>query len=187
MATGESLDSRSPTGWGPDRMPKPSMNENQRRGIATTLRLLDEALCRFEEWAQGRERHSVLYHEHNDLSPEQRRRLLEVTARFRRCIERMRDDLDLEPSLQTASSDIWGTCSGFWENLVELESRHLRRYGEVSPSLARYVDKAAPELVHHLEDVLVVLAGRKRTPPDASPRSNGSEEGCDHETPSGRE
>ena len=31
------------------------LNEGQRRTIATTLTILDEALCDFELWAKGRE------------------------------------------------------------------------------------------------------------------------------------
>jgi hypothetical protein len=39
------------------------LSGGQRRTIATTLTILDEALCEFELWAKGREVRSVLYSE----------------------------------------------------------------------------------------------------------------------------
>ena len=152
------------------------MNENHRRGIGTTLRLFDAMLCRFEEWARGREVHSVFYHEKNGLSPEQRRRLIEEIEALRMLLVRFRDDLGLNPSVEYAENDIWGGCSGFWENLVELESKHLRRYGDVAPELSRYMDEHVPELIVGLERILAVLGSTdsksRRRPPPVSPPSN---------------
>jgi len=152
------------------------MNENHRRGIATTLRLFDEMLCRFEEWARGREIHSVLYEEKNGLSVEQREQLLQETAALRELLRRFRDDLSLSPGVQYAENDIWGGCSGFWENLVELESKHLRRYGDVSPALSEYMDRNVPGLITGLERHLAVLGpGRRGKKPRRSHGSGESE------------
>jgi len=134
------------------------MNPNHRRGIGTTLRLLDEMLCRFSEWANGREARSVLYREHNSLSAGQRARILAAVERLRGLLTEFHHDLGLQPTVQTAEADIWGGCSGFWENLVELESSHLRRYGSVPTELAVYMDTHVPALIEGLETILAVVS-----------------------------
>jgi len=45
----------------------PNLSEAHRSRIITTLTLLDEALVKFEEYAQGRKVCSVLYCEKNTL------------------------------------------------------------------------------------------------------------------------
>ncbi len=48
----------------------PDLSEGHRSRIRVTLTLLDEALVKFEEWAQGREIRSLLYFEENSLTPD---------------------------------------------------------------------------------------------------------------------
>ena len=131
----------------------PQLGENHRRGIATTLTLLDEALCEFEQWAGGRELRSVLYEERNALSPEQRAKILAEVAQMRERLRKLRDALGLEGSVRDAATAIWGQCSGLWEHLVELEAKHLRRYGELPPGLARYLDPQVAALLLHLRQI----------------------------------
>ncbi|NOY81769.1 MAG: hypothetical protein GXP31_12305 [Kiritimatiellaeota bacterium] len=140
-----------------------AMNPNHRRGVGATLRLLDEMLCRFEEWGEGREKTSILYREKNNLSPMQRAGILAAVGELRDRLEAFRRDLGLRPTVQTAESDIWGGCSGVWENLVELESSYLRRYGKVSPELATYMDAHVPALIEGIEMILATVTAR---PPD---------------------
>ncbi len=147
-------------------MPKTAqiaMNPNHRRGVSATLRLLDEMLCRFEEWGLGREKVSVLYRERNNLTPTQRARILALVRELREQLQAFRRDMGLRVTVQSAESDIWGGCSGVWENLVELESSYLRRYGKVSPELATYMDTNVPALIEGVEAILATVTSR---PPD---------------------
>ena len=73
------------------------INENHRRRITTTLTLLDESLCTFEELARGREFHSVLYAERNSLTADQRRALLHEIATMRSLLKSLRKELHLAP------------------------------------------------------------------------------------------
>lgn len=95
-------------------------NDNQRRAVAITLAMLDEMLCRVEEWARGREVRSVLYEERNPLSDEQRATLLAEASRIRATIAALRDRLNLPRRIHSALDDIWGHSAALRESLMEL-------------------------------------------------------------------
>jgi len=142
--------------------PGPSPAENHRRAVSTTLALFDALLCRIAEWAAGREQHGVLYEEVNDLGPERRRALRREVGRLRRRLEAARRDLGLAVMREPASLDIWGRCAAFRENLVELEGRRLRRYGEVPADLAEYMDRISGDLTAGLDGLLKALRREPR-------------------------
>jgi len=142
--------------------PGPSPAGNHRRAISTTLALFDALLGRLAEWADGREQRGVLYEEVNDLGPDRRRVLRRQVARLRRRLEAARRDLGLAVIHEPASLDIWGRCAAFRENLVELEARRLRRYGEVPPDLADYMDALSGDLTAGLDRLLTALRREAR-------------------------
>jgi len=151
----------------------PKMREGHKRGASTTLLLLDEALCQFEQWAEGREIVSVLYREQNDLSARQRRSILSEIAKMRKVLEELREALGLEAETEAVAHLIRSRCSVMWEYLVELEGKRLRRYGELLPGLAEYLDGRVAELTVRLGRILDAsrgdtvrkVSGAKRQPP----------------------
>jgi hypothetical protein len=80
------------------------LSEGQRRTIATTLTILDEALCEFELWAKGREVHSVLYSETNSLSQEKRRAVRYEIAVVRDLLRELRENLRLDGKVQSEAA-----------------------------------------------------------------------------------
>jgi hypothetical protein len=126
------------------------INENQRRSIATALGLLDETLCLFEAYANGREVRSVCYEEQNRLTARQRRDLLRVIGRFRAVMEEMKQTMNLPSTVVDVRQRIWGHAAGFWEVLAELDSKRLRAYGPVSSDLAAYLDPRVQRLLDDL-------------------------------------
>jgi len=148
----------------PSRRPVP-LGENHKRGLTTALVRLDEMLCDIEEWARGRERRSVLYKERNDLPPAERRALLREVDRIRRDIADARDRLRLEAPEQSAADEVWARCAAVRENLMELESRQLRRYGAVHRELARCADALSARLLEGVDRLLDAVSGRHTRPP----------------------
>jgi len=137
--------------------PMVEMNANQRRGITVSLGLLDQALCEIRQWAEGREFQSVLYRERNDLSPQQRAKILTLIGEIQEIISDVKDSFTLNERIIEAVRSIRGHSSILWEQVLELQSRRLRRYGAVSPSLAEYLDPKVEGITQrllHLSDVV---------------------------------
>jgi len=140
----------------------PTLGESHRRSIQTTLRFLDEALCDFEEIAKGRQRRSVFFIEHNDLSNEQRRAALKTIEKMRGILRELRDGLAIEEQKYELSREVLGRASGLWVHLVETESKYLRRYGETPEGFGDYIDPRIEELIRDLNSVSAIARGQRR-------------------------
>ncbi len=125
--------------------------DNHRRAVATALALLDEMLCRFERWARGEASKGVMYRERNALDRRRRTRLLRRIAALREEVSAVKEDLHLEARERDVGSAVWAESAAFWENLVELGPRYLRRYGELPAESARYLERKVALLVRHLD------------------------------------
>jgi len=133
------------------------MSENHIRAISTTLSLLDEAVCEFEAWSKGHEIRSVLYEVRNELSSEQRHAISAEIAEIQTMLRKLRDELHLDGHVKSVEKMIIAACTVMWINLTELERKHLRRYGDVPPELAEYLDPKVAELnrrVQHISDIV---------------------------------
>jgi hypothetical protein len=133
------------------------LSGGQRRTIATTPTILDEALCEFELWAKGREVRSVLYSETNSLSQEKRRAVRCEIAVVRDLLRELRENLRLDGKVQSAEDTVWSRCAVLQVDLIELESRHLKRYGKPPPEFTVYFDPKVAQLIGHLENIRNVI------------------------------
>ena len=131
---------------------------SHKNGIETALGLLDETLLEFEAWAHGRENMSVLYQERNTLSEDQREKILIQVEKIRRVLVEIRDDLDLRTRTGNVAKSILSQCSFLWVSLVELESKHLRRYGEPPEGLAEYLDPKTAQLIDSVKEISRIAA-----------------------------
>lgn len=134
------------------------MSENHIRSISTTLSLLDKALCEFEQWTQGYEIRSVLYEIRNTLSDAQRALIAVEVAEMKNILEEVRSNLNLEVTTRYVDKIFLGSCSILWTYLMELEGRNLKRYGEVPPGLAEYLDPRVHALDEHLRSIGDIVA-----------------------------
>ncbi|MBN1900190.1 hypothetical protein JW926_02540 [Candidatus Sumerlaeota bacterium] len=134
-----------------------SINENHRRGISSTLILLDEMLCMFENWAKGEAGCGILYREINDLNDSQIKSLLRRISALRNLIGEMRDRLSLSDKTIQLSGKIWAQSSAFSNHLIELESKYLRGYGEIAADAVRYLDAQSHKLVSELKGITKIF------------------------------
>jgi len=135
------------------------IDENQKRSIACSLILLDETLCLFEDYARGREVHSVLYEEQNPLTNRQRKNLLAEIGRVRALMRQIKSALGLPTRLTDVVKRIWGHSAVFLDVVTEMESKSLRGYGQVAPELAAYVDPKAQMLLDCLRRITSIVGG----------------------------
>jgi len=136
----------------------PNLSEAHRSRIRITLTLLDEALVKFEEWAQGREVRSILYREENTLDHEKRAELLTDIACIRRIIKELRDDLHLETRAQDIAKTIRGHCYILWVDVLEMTGKYLRGFGEPPPELVNYLDPKAHHILQYLDHIKRLLS-----------------------------
>jgi len=148
--------------------PQFKLNESTRRAVETTLQLLDEGLCRIEQWAQGHEQHSVLYAETNGLTRAQRRELLREVASLRDELRAARDSMALASRSLNAARDIWALCSGLRVDLMEMESQRLRGYGRLTKDAGAHIDGTSHRLGAGLDRIVAILSG-SLTPEDTDP------------------
>lgn len=135
----------------------PYLGEGHRSRIRITLTLLDEALVKFEEWAQGREVRSVLYIEKNTLDSQVRVKLLADIAGIRRIIKELLDDLHLEASPQDIAKTIRGHCYILWVDVLEMTGKYLRGFGEPPQELVDYLDPKANQILEYLDHIKTLL------------------------------
>lgn len=135
------------------------INEYQHRGLSVGLARLDEILCEIAQWAEGREIRSVLYHEFNPLESSERSQLLSRIDHIKAIIREVSLTLELTPHIIEVNRRIQSHCSILWEGICELESRRLRRYGEVSSGLALYLDPQIEELIQQVNQLSHIVRG----------------------------
>jgi len=138
-------------------------------GIAVTLAHLDEVISNLELWARGREVHSVLYHERNSLSGEQRALILAEIAEIRRILEGARRHFNLRARIDEVTGEFRGHCAVLWENLVGLEGKYLKRYGEPPADLVAYIEPISKELIHRVRRIGDIANGDLLAPAAGDP------------------
>jgi hypothetical protein len=137
------------------------ISENHRRSIAGTLGLLDEMLCRFEGWIHhGQRAKGVLYRESDTLTADQHIAIQSEIDALRKMLRELRDDLCLETKTQDVAIAIWSQTSAFWETLVQLGTRYLRRYGDMPEGFGEYFDPQVERMIEHVMRI-AGAAGRR--------------------------
>ena len=102
------------------------LSENHRPSISITLQLVDQGLCEWGDWSNGRVQSGIMYRQLDTLSPVQKNELQKKITKVRQLVVRLRDDLGLEPKNVATSHSIIGHASLLWEMLTEQQSRIAR-------------------------------------------------------------
>jgi len=137
------------------------IGENHERIIRVTLGLLDEALCQFEYWAEGYEKHSVIFHERNMLSVEQRQAVLRDVEAARVLLTEIRDSLGLRPVVKSADGSIRGSCLVLNSYLIELGPKYLKGYGKPPEELVEFLEPSVGCLMACLERILTTVTRKE--------------------------
>lgn len=126
------------------------ITENHKRGIKWPLYVLDKMLCEFEEYAQGRQKRSILCHQLNTLSDKQRKQLLSEIEVMKKLLGEIKNTLDLEIEEESITRDISGRCASICVVLTEMTSKYLRGYGDVPSELSNFLAPIIEQLISHV-------------------------------------
>ena len=129
------------------------LSDNHKRSISVSLHLLDKALCEWEQWIRSPILSGPMYQQRDTLSAAEKKELQTRINNVRQIIERLRDDLNLEPTRPSIAQLIVGQATVLWEMLAELNSSSLRGYGTVSPQLATYLDPLGESLTQQMQEI----------------------------------
>lgn len=123
-----------------------SLNENQKRTVATTLRMLEEQLAEAERVMERDER-GILYRRVAQFTPQQRAVMSALIAQMRAEIQRAARQFDLPTQEWNAGQEIAGSLVLAWESLEEIRSHKLKNYGKVNPALKDSLDPIVQRLI----------------------------------------
>ena len=136
------------------------LNENQRRAVTITLRLLEERLADIERIIHKDEQ-GILYSRQVSFAPEQVKQIETLIAAMRDEIRHLATDFQLPREEQNVARAIVGTLEMSWESLEEVRPRRLRNYGSVDPVLKETLDPSVKRLIDLLFDLQDAATGKK--------------------------
>jgi len=128
------------TGQGTERQEPFELPQALASGIGVTLLVIDEALRDVARLASEDPTPSPLQLNTNTLSIEERSQIAAAVQHMQETMCGMRTTLRLTPERRDSRDAIRSICSIIWQGLTDIESKRLKRYGEVPRDLAGYLD-----------------------------------------------
>ena len=120
------------------------IDETHQKVIQISFWMLDQLLCRFDQWAMKHEVHSILYEETNTLSDQQCSFIHDEIKAIRILLKQLKDELGLERHREPVNKIIHVTSILFvTDNLMPIQGKGLDAYGNTADVL---------ELINEIED-----------------------------------
>jgi hypothetical protein len=138
------------------------LNPNQRRGLATTLSVLEEMLCEIERTLTGGGYKGVLFELRDDVPSPVKGEILKRISLIKERIEAVAEQFVLSKRSSDASSDFMGKLAYGWEILVGAKARYQRGYGTVAEGLAEVLDPQLDDILVLLDGVRDLVTGEKK-------------------------
>ena len=123
------------------------LNENQRRALSTRLAMLDRFFYDVEQLLSRNSPRGEMFELINDLTDEQRDRVIRLVNEGRAEIRASRDRFSLEIKHEYLHRMMAGHLSIFWTILEDSRAAKLQGFGGVSPALAAELDPRIENLV----------------------------------------
>jgi hypothetical protein len=143
------------------------LNPDQLRSVTIVLRMFEEDLHQMGTWLDGRQADGILYRRQLHITPLQRAKASTYIADALDEITILAEKLGLEPEVEDGTGWIRGQMSEAWSNLIDSQTKKLKRYGEVHPEAAQEIDPH----IQHLAQIAFKLASlfEKHSSTPASP------------------
>jgi hypothetical protein len=122
------------------------LNPSQRGSVAVSLKMFEEQLRLTSAWLDGREENGILYCRKLNLTPARRQVARQRVAAALQMIANLAQEISLEQEVEDPAGLIRGEFSVSWANLIDTQSRKLKRYGDVNPEAKNVLDPAIQKL-----------------------------------------
>jgi hypothetical protein len=116
------------------------LNPYQKNSLRVSLVMFEENLRSAQEWLDGRVEKGILYQRKLSISEEKRGQAIDAIGAALQMIRELAQVFELENQVEDASSLLGGELSVSWANLLDTQAGKLRRYGDVHPELAGFLD-----------------------------------------------
>lgn len=123
-----------------------SLNENQKRGLEVTLRLLEVTLDDIDTMLE-RDRDGTLYAVRARIPPERTGELSRLSGEARALLADLARRYDLMKEERDGARIISGQLAARWEALEDARPVKLARYGPVDPELVPELGPAVERLI----------------------------------------
>lgn len=133
------------------------LNENQRRGLSSTFRIIEEMMFEIETKINSDGFEWNLMVIENDVSPQAREKTLKIIELVREKSSSLSKQLALEMKQMKSSSQILADLSYCWETLEGSKAKQLKGYGEVAEGLEEVLDPQINTiigLINEIEDAV---------------------------------
>jgi hypothetical protein len=148
---------------------KDLLNSDQLRSVTIVLRLFEEDLRQMGTWLDEHQADGILYRRQLRITPLQRAKASTYIADALGEIMFLADRLGLEPVVEDATGWIRGQMSVAWSNLIDSQTKKLKRFGEVDPQAAQAIDPHIQHLANIASELASLFENHSSTPasPDA--------------------
>jgi len=119
---------------------KELLNPYQQRAITVSLIRFEENLRNALSLLEGQDVNGILFTRHLEVSEKKKEKARNLINLALGQIHEMKAMFDFQSKEQDPARQIASEMSISWENLMDVRSKRLRGYGEVSPELAGVLD-----------------------------------------------
>lgn len=133
------------------------LNENQRRALSARLAMLDRFFSDIEQLLNGDGRRGEMFELINDLTDDQKEKVLSLLDDGRREIRASRHQFNLEVKREYVHRMMAGHLSIFWTILEDSRAAKLEGFGEVAPGLSAELDSKVESLIRVVNSLKSVV------------------------------
>lgn len=116
------------------------LNENQRRGLSISLRIVEENMQDIEQILNSGSYTGTLYDLRYNISSEIKEEILRRISLIRERIKIISDRFALEKEYKEVTKKIFGKFFSCWETVEGVKAKRLKGYGAVSDELYHVLD-----------------------------------------------
>lgn len=137
-----------------------TLDESHKRNITSSISYVEELLYEIKSSLYNKK--GIFFKIINDIDKSQSEKIKCKIEEIFKKIKRLKDELQLTKKEIISSTIISSRCVAIWEDLCDVESKKLKRYGEISKEFSEYFDPIIKELIKDNDEILDLVKKKKQ-------------------------